>query len=455
MRETIINVMKLLRIIFLLVLLIKTEETLGQFGQRQIIDSSAAGITEIITADINNDNWIDIIISQSSNQTNKISYYLNLGNGSFGLQNIVGAQQFPRSVAAGDFNNDGWVDIVTVSGTDSTVIIFYNLNGNFSSSQIIDSVPFGVKVIVEDVDKDNNKDIIVIADVLIYVYHNDGFGNFIKSDITATYNAPVEFYGGTVGDINGDGFPDLITGGTTKLIFINNNGTFQFDSLRTTTIQSFGLVFTFELNDLDGDGDNDLVFDNNTGPVLEWYSNDGNGFFSLEQTIDTETPASVELQDIDNDGDIDVFAAFSQQGEIVWYSNDGNGNFSSKKIIYQGAVPFTKRVHSDDLNNDGLRDLIWAEELSVHLYNTTVKVVNIPEVSLDIFPNPATRQIHIKSNYPGKLSVYDNTGKRIYTDLAIKKGENTFRLSLTPQVYILRIEMDKPYKNVYRKILVK
>jgi hypothetical protein len=442
--------------IILLILLFTSQSVLCQFGPRQIIDTNVTnGITEIITVDINNDNLKDVIVSQKYTLNNKISYYLNQGSGSFGTQQILGANiALPPSLASGDFNNDGWVDIVTMSQQDDELILFANNNGTFPAEQIIDNAIFHpVDVKVTDIDNDNDDDIVAIGDTNLIVYYNDGSGIFTKTSIPQGIST--EYYDLAISDIDGDGFDDIIVGAVKTLVYKNINGIINFDLQRTNSINEPNLVTLVNLNDFDNDGDIDLIIGGQNQTDLRWYSNNGNGFFSLEQIIENDAIncMSVSLNDFDNDGDIDLFTTFPQSGKVVWYENDGSGVFGSQNLIHQGTIPFTNKVFSDDLNNDGLMDIIWSRELSIHLNNTLLSVNEFDSnINFEIYPNPASNRINIKSNFDGKLSIYNNLGQLIYRDLIVLQGNNTFKLNLSPQSYILILEKNKTY--THKKMII-
>src|SRR5690554_7495919 len=60
-----------------------------RFGSQQIIDSTAYGVTKIVTADIDNDGFLDIITSQKYSNNNTISSSLNSASSTFASQIIL------------------------------------------------------------------------------------------------------------------------------------------------------------------------------------------------------------------------------------------------------------------------------------------------------------------------------------------------------------------------------
>lgn len=83
-----------------------TQQVFAQFGSQNIIDkSNAINPTGLITADLNNDGFKDIIASQGFG--GQVSYYLNQGDNTFGSGQVLTSVVFPWSSASGDFDNDG------------------------------------------------------------------------------------------------------------------------------------------------------------------------------------------------------------------------------------------------------------------------------------------------------------------------------------------------------------
>lgn len=253
--------------------------------------------------------------------------------------------------------------------------MFPNTLGTFPTRITIDSITGSgfVDMKIADIDNDKDEDLIVIADTRLLIFYNDGTGQFTRSLIDPGLST--ENYALTLGDIDGDGYKEVIIGGVRTLIYKNTKGVISFDSMRTNFLNSQffnGLVFLVDINDFDNDGDNDLLIGGSNQTDLRWHTNDGTGLFTIAQVFETNALlcTSIVSQDFDNDGDIDVLTTFSQAGQVVWYENDGTGIFGPSNLIHQGIAPFTKVVHSDDLNNDGKYDAIWSQQLSFNLNNS-------------------------------------------------------------------------------------
>lgn len=425
------------------------DKCLSQFGPQNVVDTTISTISEIITCDVNNDSRQDIVVSRAPGSNDKIAFYLNQGNGTFGSQQIAASNlNLVRTLASGDFDGDGWEDIVTGSGF--SIYIIMNNAGTYMPMVHIDSLQGPIDFKVADIDNDNDLDILVAGDLELKVLYNDGAANFTSQTVASPIT---ENYALCLKDLNGDSFKEAIVGGVTTLIYQNNNGVLSFDSLGTASINNFGLVFLVHSEDFDGDGSNDLLIGGDNHSDLRWYKNNGSGIFSLQQIVDTiGTCHSVRSHDFDLDGDNDILIPLEQAGEIVWYENSGSGVFLQKNVIHVGNSGSTKVVHSEDLNNDNRFDVIWSSRLSFHLNNFVTSIsTNSPTDLIHLYPNPFQNSIYIDSNESGTLSITDLSGNIMKSEYKLEIGLNHLPLNLTKGCYIIHIKTEKI--NTYNKII--
>ncbi|MBR9847429.1 MAG: T9SS type A sorting domain-containing protein [Algicola sp.] len=106
----------------------------GNFGVQQIISSLVDSASFVNTADIDDDGDIDVFTTSSYDS--KVAWYENIdGLGNFGVQQIISDNlDSPEEIHLNDINNDGMLDVLTVSGVDNR-IVWYTNNG-LQSNQI-------------------------------------------------------------------------------------------------------------------------------------------------------------------------------------------------------------------------------------------------------------------------------------------------------------------------------
>jgi len=426
----------------------------AQFGPQQIIDPDIFGITKIVTADLNNNGFQDLITSQKYHNNSKISIFLNSGLESFGSQVTISSNvKNSEGVAVGDLSGNGWKDIVAVSQNPNVVFWYPNSGGSFLSEIQLDSgltMPEDVEIV--DIDNDGLLDIVVLDHSNIVVYYNNGDDTFNK---VTTPNDQFEYYAFSIADLDDDGFQDIIIGSGQVLVYMNDNGSFiTHDVARSNSIVNQGFCFMIHTSDLDGNGTKDLIVDGHSGSDIRWYANDGNGFFTFVQTIENTLQCrSVTTADFNNDGSPDVFASLFQEGEVAWYANDGQGNFGSKQLVSLGTAPKTVATAIEDLNNNGFIDVIWAHPFSFHMNESPLSLGSdlTQPVSITVAPNPFKEQLQIKTQEPASLSVFDIQGRCLYKNILIVAGINTINLQLTSQLYFF--QFTTPSGRVVTKML--
>ena len=165
-----------------------------------------------------------------------------------------------------------------------------------------------------------------------------------------------------IGDLNGDGKPDLATangfGNNTVSVLLNRgDGSFRARRAYGTGHDPDSVA----IGDLNGDGKNDLVTANHLeGGTVSVLLNKGDGSFQFRRDYATGSgPVSVAIGDLNGDGKPDLAAATSNANtRVSVLLNKGDGSFDAKARLRRRTP--VESVAIGDLNGDGSPDLATA-----------------------------------------------------------------------------------------------
>ncbi|WP_353084313.1 FG-GAP-like repeat-containing protein [Flavobacterium sp.] len=340
------------------------------------ISFTPASITSSATicsvADLNGD-YLDDIATVQTNQMTVLTQ--NTTGGGFTstiypLPNLTATPSW--SITAGDFDKNGYNDLVFGSG-NRVAVIKANATGSGYTEFAYPQNIFTQRANFVDINNDGHLDLWACHDVAqSHAYRNDGTGN-LNFDISLM---PTLAVGGNYqsqwSDLDNDGDIDMYLakcrGGAAvgdpqriNLFYKNNgNGTFT-ESGAVAGINDGAQSWSSAIEDYDNDGDMDILL-SNISDTNKLYRNNGDGTFTdvySASGIDSQV-GSWELQaaDFNNDGWMD----FLWQNSKELYLNNGNLTFTGYDLSFsEGGI--------GDLNNDGFLDVQFNNQVFYNVPN--------------------------------------------------------------------------------------
>ncbi len=190
--------------------------------------------SSVATGDLNGDGKLDLVIANFD--AGKISVLLGQGDGGFAspVDYPVGKQ--PAFVLMADVNGDGKLDVVVCNEADGTLsVLLGNGDGTLQNATTYKTVPDPVYIVVGDFNGDGKPDLAVAgtASNTVAVLLNDGTGNFSKAIPYNIGRAPKSL---AVADFDGDGILDLASAnadGTVSIMLSRGDGTLPGDFVLT------------------------------------------------------------------------------------------------------------------------------------------------------------------------------------------------------------------------------
>lgn len=291
------------------------------FTEQSQIELANVFYGSVAWGDYDNDGNLDLLLTGATSQTNQISkIYKNNGDNTFTEQTSIALTGVTNSsVAWGDYNNDGYLDILLTgnNGTEYISVVYKN-NGSNNFEEQVTIMLSGVAYSSTswcDYDNDGWLDILISGQEhdarITKIYRNNGDNTF--SEQTSFNLVGVSYSASAWGDYDNDGFFDLvITGynGNNRIskIYRNNNG---ISFIEQTSIELTGVYNgAVAWGDYDNDGLLDLLLTGNAndGIMTKIYRNNGNNSFTEipSQTLIEVWVSSVSWGDYDNDGDLDI-----------------------------------------------------------------------------------------------------------------------------------------------------
>jgi len=298
----------------------------GTFGAKTDYDVGQQAYGVVIT-DLNSDGKLDIVAETSFSLTEGVSVLLGNGNGTFQtrVDYLFSGLAQPKSILASDFNNDTKPDIVVIDG-DGASVLLGNGDGTLQPAVGYGSSSFATSVAVGDFNVDGKMDLAVSSygvSGTVSIMLGKGDGTFFPQVDYASAPSPFSI---VKGDFNGDSKLDLATANvqvdSVSILLGNGDGTFA------APVNYGGGGFPYELStgDINSDGKSDLVIAGN-GSGLRVLKGNGDGTFQKSVNFEGGGNFAIVL-DLNGDSKPDIVSAQGANSVAVFINQSGPHNIS-------------------------------------------------------------------------------------------------------------------------------
>jgi hypothetical protein len=267
---------------------------------------------------------------------------------------------YPNSIAVGDYNRDGYLDMAIPHFGGPVIIMLGDGNGRFTQSVTYNAGPgSGPRAsVATDLNHDGKLDLVVSNQEsnAVSVFIGDGTGHFANY---VRYAAGVLPYFLSTADFNEDGHPDIAVAnsGSGNISVLLGDGAGHFGP---QTVYAAGTTTRSVIPaDFNGDGHVDLAAANYAADTVSIYMGQGNGLFTPGVVIPTAGgPYLLAAGDVNGDGQVDLVVPNFDVGSVSVFFGAGNGGFNPGPTIATGKSP--RHASIADVNGDSHPDLVVA-----------------------------------------------------------------------------------------------
>jgi hypothetical protein len=386
--------------------------------------ATGEGPYSVALGDIDGDGLLDIVTANQTAYT--FSVRLGQAGGTFAATKTdYNASGFASCVALGDVNGDGRLDVVIgLEYGNGVTVCLGKAGGGFDYAFYRTETQSPYAVAVGDINGDGRLDIVAVDNW-------DWFASVLLGKAGGGFAAPTRYSTGAdpisvaLGDVNGDGRLDIVSvddaNGNVTVLRALASGGFATRVAYETGYGTAGVA----LGDVNGDGRLDIVTANVGPSTVSVLLGQASGGFAAKVDYATgKQPNGVALGDVNGDGRLDIVTANYGANTASVLLGQLSGGFATKADYPVGNQPFN--VSLADVNGDGRLDIV-----TVNNKDNTVSVLMgqgapsplasvqpLRGSSLVVYPNPTlTGHLTVElTGYsrPAELTILNTLGQVVF-----------------------------------------